>query len=693
MSEYALNLKALRIRPAAAAVGRRHPSVLFAVLALAATAVWAPRPTGAASGTTLPAETWTATVHDLGLGADSRANAVDGTIVVGSAPGRIGGTAVAWDLSGSSPRMRDLGDLGGGNATATAIDGKIVVGQSAAADGNFHPFAYDLGAAAPKMLDLGTLGGAQATATAVGGTVVTGWAENAKGDNHPFAYDVAAANPRMVDLGVLGGTSAVARAVDGNIVVGTSQSADGGGHAFVYDLSAATPRMRDIGTAGQRSDATAISGPQVVGGFGPVGSDGHAFAYDLRAATPRMRDLGTLGGGPASGATAVDGNIVAGNADRSSGHIRAFAYDLGASTPRMQGLGTLGGEFSSADAVSGKVVVGESTIPGQSPVDPEFVDSHAFAYDVGRSEMVDLDTPEGSESRAFDVDGDIVVGNIYENSGNPQATAWILSRTTRPAIRFSKFSYRVEEDVPTATVTVTRAGDPTSEVDVFYAVRSNSANGGEDFGDGISNVTFAPGETEKSFTVSVFNDSVAEGAETVWLELFQPEGAAILGTPRLAGLVIEASDQQPDALVSTRPSAGYVGENIYNKTGAGQTRTLSARRGQKRVFYVRVYNDGTVPNAITVRGSASPPRSTVRYFRGSTNVTAAMRSTAGLTFQVQPVDPENDPSPEEFRQIRIETTVGPRAGIGSLKPATVTANWTGDGTRTDVVRSVVKVVR
>src|SRR4051794_18288810 len=78
MSEYALNLKALRIRPAAAAVGRRHPSVLLAVLSLAATAVWAPRPTAAATGTTQPAETLTATVHDLGLGADSRANAVDG---------------------------------------------------------------------------------------------------------------------------------------------------------------------------------------------------------------------------------------------------------------------------------------------------------------------------------------------------------------------------------------------------------------------------------------------------------------------------------------------------------------------------------------------------------------------------------------------------------------------------------------
>jgi probable HAF family extracellular repeat protein len=681
MSKYAVSLIALRRRSASVVAG--HPSVPAAALVLAATAVWAPGPTAAATAPAQPAETTTATVHDLGLGPNSQAKAVDGSIVVGTAPGRLGGTAYAYDLGAADPRVRDLGDLGGGNAVATAIDGKIVVGESAVADGSIHPFAYDLGAAAPAMLDLGTLGGPQGTATAVEGTIVTGWAETANGDTHPFAYDLAAADPSMADLGVLSGTSAVARAVDGNIVVGTSQSADRSGHAFVYDLGAATPKMRDIGTAGQASSATAISGPLVVGSFGPVGSK-HAFAYDLGAVTPRMRDLGTLGGGPASAATAVDGNLVAGSSERSSGRIRAFAYDLGTPTPRMRGLGTLGGGSSSAAAVSGRIVVGQADLPGQSAVDPELVDSHAFAYDVSASEIVDLDTPEGVDSAAIDVDGNTVVGDTYDDIGNPHATAWTLSRTTRPAVRFSRSSYHVQENVATATVTVTRAGDPTPEVDAFYAVRSNSAGGGEDFGEGISDVVFAPGETEKSFTVRIFDDSVAEGAETAWLELFQPEGAAILGTPRLAGLVIAASDQQPDGLVSTRPSAGYVGENIYNTTGAGQTKTLAARRGTRRAFYVRVHNDGTVPNTITLRGSGSPPRSTVRYFRRSTNVTAPMRSAAGLTFHLRP---------GEFRQVRVVTTVGPRAGIGSLKAATVTGSWTGDGTRTDVVRTVVRVVR
>lgn len=675
----------MTLRPRAGAKAANLAGLLLSGLPVAATAAWgAPGLTNAAASAAQPADTLTATVHDLGLGANSSAKAVDGSVVVGMTPGRLGATAYAYDLSAATPRMRDLGDLGGGNATATAIDGNIVAGESATAAGDFHPFVYDLGAANPHMVDLGTLGGSQGTATAVDGTIVTGWAETANGETHPFAYDLGAANPRMIDLGVLSGTSAVARAVDGNIVVGTSQSSDRGGHAFVYDLGAATPKMRDIGTAGHRSSATAVSGPLVVGGSGPVGSDLHAFAFDLRATTPKMRDLGTLGGGPASFATAVDGSMVAGNSERRSGQRRAFAYDLGAASPRMQGLGTLGGELSSAAAASGKIVVGEADLPGQSPADPDFVDSHAFAFDVGRSEIVDLDTPEGVDSTAEDVDGNIVAGNTYDVTGHPHATAWILSRTTRPSIRFSKFTYRVEENVPTATVTVTRAGDLTPEVDAFFAVRSNSANGGEDFDNGISNVTFAPGDTEKSFTVRIVNDPVTEGPETIWLELFQPEGAAILGTPRLAGLVIDASDQQPDGLVSTRSSSGYVGDNVYNTVGTGQTRTLTARSGTKRVFYVRVYNDGTVPNAVTLRGSASPAGSTVRYFRGSINVTAAMRSSVGLTFQLRP---------DEFRQVRVETTVGPLAAIGSLKRAAVTGSWTGDGTRIDRVRTVVQVVR
>jgi hypothetical protein len=80
-------------RPAPAATAARHPVVLLGVMALAATGVWAPVPTVTAATTAVqPAETLTATVHDVRL-ARSPVKAVGGSMVVGTTPGRMGGTA------------------------------------------------------------------------------------------------------------------------------------------------------------------------------------------------------------------------------------------------------------------------------------------------------------------------------------------------------------------------------------------------------------------------------------------------------------------------------------------------------------------------------------------------------------------------------------------------------------------------
>jgi hypothetical protein len=45
-----------------------------------------------------------------------------------------------------------------------------------------------------------------------------------------------------------------------------------------------------------------------------------------------------------------------------------------------------------------------------------------------------------------------------------------------------------------------------------------------------------------------------------------------------------------------------------------------------------------------------------------------------------------------FELVRVQITLRSTAAIGSNKKATVTASWTGDGTLSDVVRSVVKVI-
>jgi hypothetical protein len=221
-------------------------------------------------------------------------------------------------------------------------------------------------------------------------------------------------------------------------------------------------------------------------------------------------------------------------------------------------------------------------------------------------------------------------------------------------------------------------------VSVRYRASSATATAGKDFR-GVGGVLrFAAGETRKSFYVSVLGDSAREPAESVLLTLTPRGTGAILGTPRTAGLVIAASDQRADALISTNALSGFIGNNIISN-GARQTRTLTARRAAIRTFYVQVQNDGNATNKFALRGTGVGPGARVRYFLGgSIDVTRAMRSKAGWRITMDE---------GSFTELTARVTVLRRAGVGSSHTAAVSATWRGDVTRTDLVRGVVKVVR
>src|SRR4051794_35147893 len=49
-----------------------------------------------------------------------------------------------------------------------------------------------------------------------------------------------------------------------------------------------------------------------------------------------------------------------------------------------------------------------------------------------------------------------------------------------------------------------------------------------------------------------------------------------------------AATSQPDALVGTRVSTRFIGDNPCNTTGTGKTKAATAQRGHTRAFYARV---------------------------------------------------------------------------------------------------------
>jgi hypothetical protein len=85
---------------------------------------------------------------------------------------------------------------------------------------------------------------------------------------------------------------------------------------------------------------------------------------------------------------------------------------------------------------------------------------------------------------------------------------------------------------------VTRVGGNAGEVSIHYMASDGTAVAGEDFTPVAGTLTFAEGETRKTFTVPIMADSITEGTETVHLVLSDPAGGAFLGTPAAAELFI-----------------------------------------------------------------------------------------------------------------------------------------------------------
>jgi pimeloyl-ACP methyl ester carboxylesterase len=133
---------------------------------------------------------------------------------------------------------------------------------------------------------------------------------------------------------------------------------------------------------------------------------------------------------------------------------------------------------------------------------------------------------------------------------------------TAPAstLQFNAATYSVNEGGVRATITVTRAGDTSETATVDYATVDNPAAircddtttlpgvafARCDYATSIDTLTFAPGETQKTFTIPIIDDSHVEGAETVQIRLSNATGAT-LGAQSTATLTIIDNDSAAGA--------------------------------------------------------------------------------------------------------------------------------------------------
>jgi CSLREA domain-containing protein len=139
--------------------------------------------------------------------------------------------------------------------------------------------------------------------------------------------------------------------------------------------------------------------------------------------------------------------------------------------------------------------------------------------------------------------------------------------------------------------------------------------------------------------------------------------------------------RRPDGHLRNSNQAAFGGNDTYNSTGAGQTRSQNRRAGQKATFFVRLQNDGDEADGLRVRGPASSGGFTVRYLVGSTNVTNAV-THAGHVF--------GGVVPGGTKLVRVEVTATAASRRNATKTLAVRATSLADPTRQDVVKASVR---
>ena len=93
-----------------------------------------------------------------------------------------------------------------------------------------------------------------------------------------------------------------------------------------------------------------------------------------------------------------------------------------------------------------------------------------------------------------------------------------------PTMVVPSYSF-VDETAGSITVTVNRAGDASGAASVDYATANDSALAGADYIATNGSLTFAPGVTSQSFTVTILDDKLREGYEWFRVEFSNALGA------------------------------------------------------------------------------------------------------------------------------------------------------------------------
>ncbi|WP_183099627.1 Calx-beta domain-containing protein [Nocardioides pelophilus] len=149
---------------------------------------------------------------------------------------------------------------------------------------------------------------------------------------------------------------------------------------------------------------------------------------------------------------------------------------------------------------------------------------------------------------------------VYENQLDPVSTnnSEVEQTDVMCSLAFAGPTFSTTE-TGSLTATITRTGSECGSSGVSYATSAATATAGADYTHVADTLTWAEGDTTKSFTVSLVDDGLDEGNEQLVLQLTGPTGALLATRSTATGIILDDDDPPRINFTTTSATAGEPG--------------------------------------------------------------------------------------------------------------------------------------
>lgn len=254
---------------------------------------------------------------------------------------------------------------------------------------------------------------------------------------------------------------------------------------------------------------------------------------------------------------------------------------------------------------------------------------------------------------------DVVLSNPSGETGADQPTLGdqpstrVVVTSNDSEVSFQVSSFTVGEGSPsgTATITIMRTGAISVPVSMIFYTKDGTATSGSDYVGTTNTVTFAVGDSQRSLAITILQDSLVEGNETVNLYLTNlTAGGVFKAGGDTARLTIVDDDFAPGEISFQRP-------------------TFSVREGNVTADVTVVRTNG-LTGVVTVEYATSPVNATPD--QDYSNVSGILTFNDGVAVQTIHVPIFDDDFVENNEVINV-TLTNPRGGATlGLANATLT---------------------